>query len=79
LSIDKNQRRRGSDEPDAPLLLDRDGAIAEGDVVIGGKQRNQGDHGAGGGLQQALAIEAKGRESNERRRGRASRRPGKNR
>jgi len=58
LSIDKNKRQRGSDEPDAPLLLERDGAADEGDVVIGGEQRNQGDHGAGGGFQQALAIEA---------------------
>jgi len=58
LSIDKNQRQRGSDEPDAPLLLEGEGAAGEGDVVIGGEQRNQGDHGAGGGFQQALAIEA---------------------
>jgi hypothetical protein len=40
------------------LLLEGDGVIGEGDVVIGGKQGDQGDHGATGGLQQALAIEA---------------------
>jgi hypothetical protein len=59
LSIDKNQRQRGSDEPDAPLLLEGDGAANGGDVVIGGEERNQGDHGAGGGFQQPLAIEVK--------------------
>jgi hypothetical protein len=62
LSIDKNERQRGSDEPHAPLLLVGEGAIGEGDVVIGGKQCDQecdqGDHGAGGGFQQASAIEA---------------------
>jgi hypothetical protein len=40
------------------LLLEGDGAIGEGDVVIGGKQSDQGDHGAGRGFQQALAIKA---------------------
>jgi hypothetical protein len=30
-------------------------------VVIGGKQSDQGDHGAGEGLQQALAIESQPR------------------
>jgi hypothetical protein len=56
LSIDKNERQRGSDEPDAPLLLQGDGAIGDGDVVIGGKQSDQGDDGAASGFQQALAI-----------------------
>ena len=37
LSVDKNERHRGSDEPDAPLLREREGAGGEGDVVIGGK------------------------------------------
>ena len=46
LSIRKNERQRGSDEPHAPLLLELDGAAGEGDVVIGGKQGDQGDHGA---------------------------------
>ena len=58
MSIDKNDRQRGSDEPDAPLLLEGEVTAGEGDVVIGGKQGDQGDHGATGGLQQALAIEA---------------------
>jgi hypothetical protein len=45
LSVDKNERHRGNDEP-------------EGDVVIGGEQGDQGDHDAGECLDQALAIEA---------------------
>jgi hypothetical protein len=45
LSVDKNERHRGNDEP-------------EGDVVIGGEQGDLGDHDAGDGLDQALAIEA---------------------
>jgi hypothetical protein len=53
LSIDKNERQRGSDEPDAPLLLEVDGAADEADVVFGGEERNQGDHGASGGDQAA--------------------------
>ena len=40
LSIDKNERKGESDEPDAPLLLERELAEGEVDVVIGGKQRN---------------------------------------
>jgi hypothetical protein len=35
LSIDKNERKRESDEPDAPLLGERELAVGEGDVVIG--------------------------------------------
>jgi hypothetical protein len=58
LSIDNHERQRGSDEPDAPLLLEGDGAADEGNVVIGGEERNQGDHGASGGFQQSLAIKA---------------------
>ena len=40
LSIRKNERKGDSDEPDAPLLLERELAVGEVDVVIGGKQRN---------------------------------------
>jgi hypothetical protein len=57
LSIDKNDRQRGSDEPDAPLLLEGEVTAGEGDVVIGGKQSDQGDHAAAEGFQQAFAIE----------------------
>ena len=45
LRVDKNDRHRGSDEGDAPLLLDADGAAGEVDVVIGGKECDQAkDH-----------------------------------
>ncbi len=57
MSIDKNDRQRGSDEPDAPLLLEGEVTAGEGDVVIGGKQSDQGDHAAAEGFQQAFAIE----------------------
>jgi hypothetical protein len=36
LSIDNNNRHRGSDEGDSPLLLELEAAAEEGDVVIGG-------------------------------------------
>ena len=38
LSIRKNERKGGSDEPDAPLLLEREPAVGEVDVVIGEKR-----------------------------------------
>jgi len=60
LSVDKNERHRGNDEPDAPLLRELEGAGREGDVVIGGEQGDQGDHEAGQGLDPALAIKAAG-------------------
>jgi len=44
LSIDKNNRQRGNDAPDAPLLLKLDSGWAEVDVVIGGIQSNQANH-----------------------------------
>ena len=40
LSIRKNERKGGSDEPDTPLLLEWELTVGEVDVVIGGKQRN---------------------------------------
>jgi hypothetical protein len=57
LSIDKNERQRGSDATDAPLLLESDGATEDGDVVIGGEQGDQGEHGAAEGLEGAETIE----------------------
>ena len=59
LSIRKNKRKRDSDEPDAPLLLDRELAVGEGDVVIGRKESNQANNTANDGLEQGLAIEVK--------------------
>jgi hypothetical protein len=57
LSIDKNKRHRGSDAPDAPLLLELDGAGGEGDVVIGRQQSNQRNHEAAQGLDPTRAVE----------------------
>jgi hypothetical protein len=57
LSIDKKDRQRGSEESDAPLLLESDGATEDGDVVIGGEQGDQGEHGAAEDLEGAESIE----------------------
>ncbi|QNI71218.1 hypothetical protein [Cyanobium sp. NS01] len=46
LSICKNERKGDSDEPDAPLLLERELAVGEGDVVIGRKKRDQANDSA---------------------------------
>lgn len=57
LSVCKNKRHRGKDEPHAPLLLELEvDACWEGDVVIGAEQGNQGNHKAGMGLDDSLAI-----------------------
>ncbi len=57
LSIRKNERKGDNDEPDTPLLLDRELAVGEGDVVIGRKQSNQANNSANNGFQQGLAVE----------------------
>lgn len=58
MSVDKNERHRGNDEPDAPLLRELEGgACGEGDVVIGGKYGDQGDDDSGESLDRSLAIE----------------------
>jgi len=62
LSIDKNNRHRGSDEGDAPLLLEVEGAAVEGDVVIGGEESDQAKCDAAKGLGEPEAVEAKPRE-----------------
>jgi hypothetical protein len=56
LSIDKNERKGGSDEPDPPLLLERELAVREGDVVIRSKQSNQANNCSNDGFQQGFAI-----------------------
>jgi hypothetical protein len=56
LSIRKNKRKRDSDEPNAPLLLERELAVGEVDVVIGGKQSNQANNTANNGFQEGFAI-----------------------
>ena len=57
LSIRKNERKGDSDEPDAPLLLERELTVGEGDVVIGGEERDQANNSANKGFQQGFAIE----------------------
>jgi hypothetical protein len=57
LSIDKNERKGDSDEPDAPLLLERELAVGEVDVVIGRKQSDQANNCSNDGFQQGFAIE----------------------
>ena len=56
LSIDKNERKGESDEPDAPLLLERELAVGEVDVVIGGEKSNQANNAADDGFQQGFAV-----------------------
>ena len=57
LSIRKNERKGGSDEPDTPLLLERELAVGEGDVVIGRKQSDQTNNSANKGFQNCCAVE----------------------
>ena len=40
------------------MLLEREGAAGEGDVVIGGEEGDQSKHKAAQGLENAKAIEA---------------------
>jgi hypothetical protein len=58
LSIDKNERKRDSDEPDAPLLGEDDPAVGEVDVVIGGEKGNEAHHGTKEGFHDGLDVEA---------------------
>jgi len=58
LSIDKNERKGGSDEPDSPLLLERELAVGEGDVVIGRKESDQANNTANDGFQQGFAVKS---------------------
>ena len=59
LSIRKKERKGDSDEPDAPLLLERELAVGEVDVVIRRKQGNQANNTADDGFHQGLAVKAK--------------------
>ena len=56
LSIRKNERKGDNDEPDAPLLLERELALEEGDVVIRGEERDQANNTANDGFQDCLAV-----------------------
>jgi hypothetical protein len=57
LSIDKNERKRDSHEPYAPLLLHGDEAPEEVDVVIGGEQRNKSNDNTSDGLEHGWRID----------------------
>jgi hypothetical protein len=61
LSIDKNDRHRGSDEGDAPLLGDGEVAPGDGEVVIGGEEGDQAKSKATDGLGEAEAVETEAR------------------
>ena len=56
LSIRNNERKGDSDEPDAPLLLEWELAVGEGDVVIRGEERDQANNTANDGFQDCLAV-----------------------
>jgi len=57
LSSRNNERKGDNDEPDSPLLLEREPAVREGDVVIGLKKRDQANNSANDGFQDCLAVE----------------------
>jgi hypothetical protein len=63
LSIDKNDRHRGSDERDAPLLGDGDVAPGDGEVVIGGEEGDQSKGKATDGLGEAEPVETERAEA----------------
>jgi len=56
LIVDKNDRHRGSDAGDSPLLLDWEAAAGEGDVAIGRKQGDQANDQAANGLGQTEPV-----------------------
>ena len=56
LSIRKKERKGDNDEPDAPLLLERELAVGEGDVVIRREKRDQANNTANGGFQNCFAV-----------------------
>jgi hypothetical protein len=56
LSIRKKERKGDNDEPDAPLLLERELTVGEGDVVIRREERNQANDSANNGFQQGFAV-----------------------
>ena len=58
LRVDKNDRHRGSDEGDAPLLLEADAAAEGGDVVIRGKECDQAKDHSSTGLNGTEVIQA---------------------
>jgi hypothetical protein len=59
LSIDSNNRQRGNDEADAPLLVEEDDSANDVEVVIGAVESNETDYKAADELEAALGIKAK--------------------
>jgi hypothetical protein len=59
LSIRNNERKGDNDEPDAPLLLDRELAVGEGDVVIGGEESDQTNDTSKGDFDKSFSIKTK--------------------
>jgi hypothetical protein len=59
LSIRKNERKGGNDEPHAPLLLEGENSDWEGGVVTGREESDQANNTANAGFQQSFAIEPK--------------------
>jgi len=56
---DKNNRQRGSDEPDASLLVEGENSVEEVDVVIGAVKSNRSNNKAADELEPTLTVEAK--------------------
>jgi major membrane immunogen (membrane-anchored lipoprotein) len=59
LSIDSHNRQRGSDKPDALLLVEGDESTEDVDVVIGAVESNKADHKAADELKAALGVKSK--------------------
>ena len=53
----KNERKGESDEPDAPLLLEGEDVAGEVDVVIGGEERNEGNHKASASFKHSWRVD----------------------
>jgi len=76
LRIDKNERKGESDEPDAPLLLEGEDVAGEVDVVIGGEERNEGNHKASASFKHSWRVDREtARHGLHRRTGHQSRSP----
>ena len=76
LSIRKNERKRDGDEPDAPLLLEGEDVAGEVDVVIGGEERNEGNHKASASFKHSWRVDREAaRPGLQRRTGHQSRSP----
>ncbi len=66
-ALSKNDRHRGSDEGDAPLLGDGEVAPGDGEVVIGGEEGNQAEGKATDGLGKAEPVETEAADAWPRR------------